>query len=165
MQSIKRRFSWWIFGGILIFGEILPSLIANVFLFKYQRSGFPSIEFMANPFMIAVHAIPVVAFAFIAKFLWEKKPAQLAGIVGAGVGVFGSILLLNFTFWVDLFLGDTSSTGSLVFLAVPVCGLFSIPIGFGCGTIIGRWIGHIRSKRKRTSSPDNQERDVHPSNS
>lgn len=147
-QSIKRVFPWWLFGGIIILGEMLPFIIGSMMTLRYKPSELPALgSLLLEPLSflstLIVHGIPLVAFALLAKFLWEKRGAQLAAITGAGIAVFGIILLFNLVFWIDLYIGSASSTGGLIFLVMPVFGIFWMPLGYWCGWLAGKGLARI----------------------
>ncbi len=149
--SIKRVFPWWLFGGIIILGEMLPFIIGTIMTLKYEPSEFSDLgSFLLNPlsffFTVILHGIPLVAFALLAKFLWEKRGAQLAAIIGAGIAVFGIIVLFNLVFWIDIYVGSASSTGALIFLVIPVFGIFLMPLGYWCGWLAGKGLTRIRGQ-------------------
>lgn len=150
-QSIKRIFPRRLFGGIIILGEMLPFIIGGMMTLKYGPSEFPILDlFLLKPssllFPLIIHGIPLVVFTLLAKFLWEKRGAQLAAIIGAGIAVFGIILLFNLIFWIDLYLGSASSTGALIFLVIPVFGILLVPIGYWCGWLTGKGLVRIRGR-------------------
>lgn len=63
---------------------------------------------------------------------------QRSGVIGAAIAVIGVSLLLNIAYWVDLYGPSCSSTGCLVFIFIPIYGLILMPLGYGCGWILGR---------------------------
>jgi len=149
--SIKRIFPWRLFGGIIILGEMLPFIIGSMMTLRYEPSEFSDLgSFLLNPltflFTLILHGIPLVAFALFAKFLWEKRGAQLAAIIGAGIVIFSIIVLFNLVFWIDLYLGSASSTGGLIFLVIPVFGIFLLPIGYWCGWFAGKGLARIKGR-------------------
>ncbi len=150
-QSIKRVFPWWLFCGIIILGEMLPFIIGSVMALRYEPSEFSDFGlFLLNPpaflFTLILNGIPLVALAFLAKFLWEKRGAQAAAIIGAGIAVFGVIVLFNLIFWIDIYFGSASSTGALIFLVIPILGIFLLPIGYWCGWLAGKGLARIRGR-------------------
>jgi hypothetical protein len=125
-------------GAILVSGLALPLVIELAFSLKYGFLETPLTFLVKAPVLLIGHGIPLGVLVVIVKSLYQQRERHIPGIIGAGIGVFGIILVLNLVYWLDIYLGSASSTGGLVFTVIPIYGCLSIPLGYCCGWIVGK---------------------------
>ena len=119
----------------VLFGLLVPILIAIVLTFFYGNMA--SIAAISKIyFLFLSNLILANIYTYISKYLYKNIGNKRIEIIFSGVFAFTAMIVLNFIFLNNVFLGKTSSTDIFIILIIPVYGCVSIIVGYFLGLFL-----------------------------
>jgi hypothetical protein len=135
----NKLFFW---GGVLC-GFLVPILLTIALMLFYGNK--PYISVIANIyFLFFSNLILVSIYAQISKYVYENIGNRTIETILSGIFVVIIIIILNFVFLNNIFLGKTSSTDVFIIFIIPFYGCLSMIGGYLLAWII-RKIFRIKS--------------------
>lgn len=117
------------FGGGVLCGILVPILLTFSLMLFYGNKPYTSV--LANIyFLIFSNLILINIYAQISKYVYKNIGKRKVETILSGIFVVTIIIILNFVFLNNIFLGETSSTDVFIILIIPL---------YGCLLMIGAY--------------------------
>lgn len=135
---------------------ILSGIILNPSSFFNDLKSLKSFYTLVKTQLILgiINTLPFIAITIILinntknNQYFKISYRQKCGVIGAAGAIFFISFLFNIIYYIDLFSSSPSSTGSLIFVVLPIYSFFLIPVGY----FLGQWIGSSLDRKKQEMS-------------